>query len=161
MKFFICKICGSCTILLNKTSYCIFEYFEKMHTFGNIYKSSYDSPIPNMPFSNLLHINSSKSSYVQYWCFCKMNPFMILVAFLKISQLALVPLLLVVMFCEIFSVEVHSYTISENWSHRLYMLLSKHPFGIFYDFFSRISCLIHFYLTSWVCMFLYGPPCVL
>ena len=34
----------------------------------------YDSPIPNMSFSNLLHINSSKSSYVQYWWNCKMNP---------------------------------------------------------------------------------------
>ena len=34
----------------------------------------YDSPIPNMPFSNLLHIYSSKSSYVQYWWNCNLNP---------------------------------------------------------------------------------------
>ena len=41
-------------------------------------------------------------------------------------------------FFEIFLIEVHLYTIGENWSHRLYMLLSKHPFGISYDFISDI-----------------------
>ena len=61
---------------------------------------------------------------------------------------------------EIFLIEVHSYTISENWSHRLYMLLSKHSFGIFYDFILDIMS-YSFLLTSWVCMFLYGPPCPL
>ena len=59
---------------------------------------------------------------------------MILVAFLKTLQLALLPLLLVVMFLRFNLVEVHSYTISENWSHRLYMLLKQTSFGIFYDF---------------------------
>ena len=61
---------------------------------------------------------------------------------------------------EIFLVEVHSYTISENWSHRLYMLLSKHPFGISYDFIADIMSYL-FLFTSCVCMFLYGSSCPL
>ena len=44
---------------------------------------------------------------------------------------------------EIFLVEVHSYTVSENWSHRLYMLLSKHPL-VYFMTSSWISCLIYF-----------------
>ena len=61
---------------------------------------------------------------------------------------------------EIFLIEVHSYTISENWSHRLYMLLSKHSFGIPYDFILDIMSYL-FLLTSYVCMFLYGSSCPL
>ena len=131
---------------------------------GNIYINHvYDTPIPNMPFSNLLHINSSKSSYVQYWWICKMNPFMILVAFLKNTPTSSSSLIVSCDVFEIFLVEVHSYTISENWSHRLYMLLSKHSFGISYDFNDFISDIMSysFLLASWVCMFLYGPPCPL
>ena len=44
---------------------------------------------------------------------------------------------------EIFLVEIHSYTISENWSHRLYMLLSKHPL-VYFMTSSWIPCLIYF-----------------
>ena len=61
---------------------------------------------------------------------------------------------------EIFLIEVHSYTISENWSHRLYMLLSKHSFGISYDFILDIMSYL-FLFTSCVCMFLYGSSCPL
>ena len=61
---------------------------------------------------------------------------------------------------EIFLIEVHSYTISKNWSHRLYMLLSKHSFGIFYDFILDIMSYL-FLFTSCVCMILYGSSCPL
>ena len=69
--------------------------------------------------------------------------FVMLVAFIKTFQLALLPLLLAVMFLRFYLVEVHSYTISEKWSHRLYMLLSKHPL-VYVITSSWISYLIYF-----------------
>ena len=71
--------------------------------------------------------------------------FMILVAFLKNIPTSFSSLIVGCGVFEIFLIEVHLYTINENWSHRLYMLLSKHTFGISYDFLSWISCLIYFY----------------
>ena len=115
-----------------------------MHTIGIYINHVYDSPIPNMPSSNLLHINYSKSFYVQYWWNCEMNPYLwYLLPFCQNIPTSFTSLIVSCDVFEIFLIEVHSYTISENWSHRLSMLLSKHPL-VYFMTSSWISCLIYF-----------------
>ena len=84
--------------------------------------------------------------------------FMILVAFLKTFQLALLPLLLVVMFLRFSQLKFIHIPLVKIGAIGYICFLSKHPL-VYFMTSSWISYLI--FLTSCVCMFLYGSLCPL
>ena len=105
--------CGSCNVLLRKF-FIAYESKLRWCIQWGVYKIMFTIHQSQIClFSNLLHINSSMCSHVQYCWNCNESfLFWYLLPCLKISQLALVPLVLVVMFLR-FSpfVGVHWYTI--------------------------------------------------
>ena len=72
------KYCGSWKKSFLKWNFLLYIWviWEDAYDRLYIYIIFHDSPITNMPSSNLLHINSSKSSCVQYWWICEINPYL-------------------------------------------------------------------------------------
>ena len=87
-----CKCCVSCKVLLENIYIANVSKLRWLHMVG-VYKIMFMIHLSQIcQFSNLLHINSSKCSHVQYWWSCKIYSFfVILVAFLNAFQLSPFP----------------------------------------------------------------------
>ena len=120
-----------------------------MAYYGDYIKSY--SWFTNPKYANLailLYILFSKYSHVQYWWICKIySVLVILVAFLKASQLSLFPLLIFVM--PLMWLSLKFINIQYENIEQCAMIQSKYRICIFYDF--LLDILFLSLVTNFVC----------